>query len=147
MKKRLKEANGRPIDVANYNPILDSRMYEVEYFNGYVAEILANVIAEKLFIQVYQEGNISLLIKCIIDTRTNGTQTLQQDAFVITKRGKKRRKIQQKDVKTASNERMSVLHRKNLNISSICIHYKWQSTRLRIEFRRIQHSHCELNTI
>ena len=29
VKKILKDANGRPIGVANENPILDSRMYEV----------------------------------------------------------------------------------------------------------------------
>ena len=34
VKKRLKDANGRPIDVANDNPILDSRIYEVEYYYG-----------------------------------------------------------------------------------------------------------------
>ena len=30
VKKKLKDANGRPIGVANDNPILDSRIYEVE---------------------------------------------------------------------------------------------------------------------
>ena len=49
VKKRPKETNGRPIGVANDNPILDSRMYEVEYRNGYVAEMAANLIDEKLF--------------------------------------------------------------------------------------------------
>ena len=29
--KRLRDHNGLPIDTANQNPILDSRMYEVEY--------------------------------------------------------------------------------------------------------------------
>ena len=44
LKKRLKDANRRPISVANDNPILDSRMYEVEYRDGYVAAMAANVI-------------------------------------------------------------------------------------------------------
>ena len=29
--KRLRDANGLPIGTANENPILDSRVYEVEY--------------------------------------------------------------------------------------------------------------------
>ena len=105
-KKRLKDANGRPIGVANYNLILDSRMYEVEYCDGYVSAMAANVIDENLFAQVDQEGSIFILIKFIINTRTEGTQTLQQDTVVITKSGTKRRKIQLKDGKYASNGRM-----------------------------------------
>ena len=35
VKNILKGANGRPIGVANDKPILDSRIYEVEYLNGY----------------------------------------------------------------------------------------------------------------
>ena len=92
VKKRLKDTNGTPIGVANDNLILDSRMYEIEYCDGYVAEMIANVISEGLFAQVNQEGNIFLLIKCITDKRTNITQTLQQDAFIITKSGTKRGK-------------------------------------------------------
>ena len=32
--KRLRDADGIPIGTANENPILDSRMYEVEYQDG-----------------------------------------------------------------------------------------------------------------
>ena len=103
VKNRLKDANGRPIGVATDNPILYSRMYEVEYCNGYVSEMAANVFAENLFVQFDQEGNRFLLIEYIIETRTNGTQTLEQDVFFITKRGTKQSKIQLKDKKSASN--------------------------------------------
>ena len=132
--------------MANNNPILDSRIYEVEYCDGYVAAMSANVISENLFTQVDQEGTRFVLIESIIDTRTDGTQTLQQDAFFITKSGTKQIKIQLKDRKSASNGRMVVLHETNLNIPKIRIHYKWQSTRFRIEFWRSQHSYGGLNT-
>ena len=92
VKNRLKDANGRPISVANNNPILDSVMYEVEYRDGYVAAMAANVISDDLFTQIDQEGNIFLLIKSIINTRTKGKETLQQDVFIITKSGTKQRK-------------------------------------------------------
>ena len=82
VKKRLKGANRRPIGVDNNNPILDSRMYEAEHRNGYVAEMTANLIAENPFKKVYQEGNRFVLIESIIDTSTDGTQTLQEYAFV-----------------------------------------------------------------
>ena len=32
--KRLKDVNGLPIGLANENPILDTRMYKVEYLDG-----------------------------------------------------------------------------------------------------------------
>ena len=43
-KKILKDANVSPIGVAN-NPILDSRMYEVEYNDGHTSSLAANIIA------------------------------------------------------------------------------------------------------
>ena len=67
-------------------------MYEVEYRYGYVAAMAANVIAENLFSQFDQKGNIFVLIDSIMDTRTNGTQKLQQYEFVITNISTKRRK-------------------------------------------------------
>ena len=89
VKKILEYANRRPIGVTNDNPILDSRMYEVKYRDGYLAAKEASVIDENLFTQVDQEGNRFVLINSTIKTRTDGTQTLQQDAFVITKCGTK----------------------------------------------------------
>ena len=77
MKKRHKDANGRPIGVDNGNPILDSRMYEVKYHNIYLAAMAANVVAKNIFAQFDQEVNRFILINSIIDTRTDGTQTLQ----------------------------------------------------------------------
>ena len=54
--KRLKDANGIPIGATNDNPLLDTKMYEVEYLDGERALLSANYIAEKLFIQVDDTG-------------------------------------------------------------------------------------------
>ena len=53
VKKRLRDANGIPIGVANDNPLLDTRIYEVEYLDGYKASLSANEIAQNLFAQVH----------------------------------------------------------------------------------------------
>ena len=92
LEKRLKDSNRRPIGVADDNPILYSRIYEVEYRNGCVAAMADNVIADNLFAQVDQEGNRFVHINSITDTRTDGTQKLQQYVFVITKSVTKQRK-------------------------------------------------------
>ena len=76
----------------------------------------AYLIVENLYAQVDQEGNRFILIESITNTRTNGTQTLQQDVFVISNSGAKREKVQLKDGKSASNGRISVLHGTILNI-------------------------------
>jgi hypothetical protein len=45
--KRLRDKDGLPIGTANDNPILDTRLYEVEFPDGHKAALVANVIAEK----------------------------------------------------------------------------------------------------
>jgi len=57
--KRLRDANGLPIGTAHDNPILDSRMYEVEYQDSHKAAMAANAIAQNLFAQVDAEGIVT----------------------------------------------------------------------------------------
>ena len=59
--KRLRDVNGLPIGTAHDNPILDSRMYDVEYQDGHKAAMAANAIAQNLFAQVDAEGNRHVL--------------------------------------------------------------------------------------
>ena len=47
--KRLRDKDGLPIGTANDNPILDTRIYEVEYLDGHTTSLAANTIAENLF--------------------------------------------------------------------------------------------------
>ena len=90
--KRLRDANGIPIGTANDNPILDTRMYEVEYLDGYKASLAANTIAENLFAQVDEEGNRYVLMDAIADHRVDGSQLIGDDAFIKSSNGSQRRK-------------------------------------------------------
>ena len=45
----MKDKDGRLIGIVSDNPILDTRMYEVEYFDGYKSAMAANMIANNLF--------------------------------------------------------------------------------------------------
>ena len=90
--KRLKDTNGLPIGLANENPILDTRMYEVQYLDGEKASLAANSIAENLFAQIDDDGNRQVLMDDIIGHRSNDHAVKQQDAFIVTKTGTKRRK-------------------------------------------------------
>ena len=49
MVKRCKrKINGKPIGIYNDNPLLETRLYEVELPDGTVEELSTNAIAEKL---------------------------------------------------------------------------------------------------
>ena len=41
--KRMRDEHGRPIGTANDNPVLDTRLYEVEYLDGHKAAMSANI--------------------------------------------------------------------------------------------------------
>ena len=90
--KRLRDKDGIPIGTAHDNPILDTRMYEVEFQDGHRASLAANAIAENLFAQIDDEGNRHVLYEEIVDHRTNGKQVLQQDAFIVNRSGTRRRR-------------------------------------------------------
>ena len=106
--KRLKDANGIPIGTANDNPLLDMRMYEVEYLDGERTSLSANHIAENLFAQVDDEGNRQVLMKEIIDYHTNRQEVKHQDAFITTRTGTKEEGRPQRVGRSSSNGRMAV---------------------------------------
>jgi hypothetical protein len=81
-----------PIGRASNNPILDTRMYKVEYPGRHKASLAANVIAENVFAQVDDEGGRHVLFEEIINHRTDGTEVKQQDAFLTTPKGNKRQR-------------------------------------------------------
>ena len=88
----MNDANGLPIGLANENPILDTRMYEVQYLDREKASLAANNIAKNLFAQIDGDGNRQVLMDEIIGHRSNEHAVKQQDAFIIIKTGTKRRK-------------------------------------------------------
>ena len=63
----------------NDNPILDSRMYEVEYLDGSTEVMAANTIAENIMSQVDDNGNRQLLMDEIIDHRCDESALIKDD--------------------------------------------------------------------
>ena len=97
VKKRKRDAQGNPIGESNANPILDSRIYELEFPDGRTEEYAVNVLAENLLNQADQDGWDTGLIDEIIDARkdpeiavpmsegTFETSTGQRRAVITTK--------------------------------------------------------------
>ena len=68
-KGRAINENGKLLGFETSNPITDTKLYEVEYFDGAVKILAANVIAKDLLSQVNQESHPQHLIDDIINHR------------------------------------------------------------------------------
>ena len=92
--KRKRDRDGNPVGRHNDNPILDSRVYEVEFPDGEVLEYAANVIAENLYSQIDEEGYHQVVFDDILDHKaTENAMSLTEDDLFILKGGKKRGRI------------------------------------------------------
>ena len=86
--KGLRDKDGLLIGTPNDNPILDTRMYEVEFPDGHKAAMVANLIAEILFAQIDEGGNRFALFDDIVNCyRTNGQQVTIDNAAFVTATG------------------------------------------------------------
>ena len=88
----MKDNEGNPIGMANKNPILDTRVYDIEFLDGFCQPLAANLIAENIFAQVEQYGMRHKIIDMIIDVREIDISVKEKDVFDISSNGTKRRK-------------------------------------------------------
>mmetsp|Transcript_26808 Transcript_26808/g.40563 ORF Transcript_26808/g.40563 Transcript_26808/m.40563 type:complete len:138 (-) Transcript_26808:449-862(-) len=95
--KRLKDHRGNPIGTAHDNPILDTRMYEVEYADGSKQALSANVIAENLFASVDEERHRRILLDSIVGFCKTKEAVDKTDALVVSSNGTIRRVKTTKD--------------------------------------------------
>ena len=89
---RKRDADGNPIGRRNANPLLDTRLYEVEFPDGSTEAVTANLIAENLFAQVDAEGRSYSVIKDIVDHRKNGHALSKDDGYITTNSGNRKPK-------------------------------------------------------
>ena len=81
-KEVLDEEEGRPLGTSNNNPLLDGRMYEVQYLDNTTETLSANTIAENLMAQVDDNGHRQLLIDEIVDHRTTSEALTTAESLV-----------------------------------------------------------------
>ena len=92
VRKRVRDEDGRPVGIAHTNPMLDSRKYEVEYLDGHIEELTANLIAENLMAQVDEEGRRQMMLSSIMDHRTSHDAIPKSQGTYVNSYGVKRRK-------------------------------------------------------
>ena len=69
VKKEILDDNGNLVCRLDPNPLLNSKLYEVEYLDGSTETLAANIIAENLLSQVNDDGHRELLLDEIVDHR------------------------------------------------------------------------------
>ncbi|MGH3055829.1 MAG: hypothetical protein ACRDL7_12725, partial [Gaiellaceae bacterium] len=84
---RKRDGDGNAVGNSNRNPILDSRVYNVQFPDGHVEEYSANVIAESLYAQVDDEGNQYLLLKEIVNHRSDNTCVAKDNMWTLSSNG------------------------------------------------------------
>ena len=62
-RKRAVDVDGQPIKSPSNNPLTSTRKYQVEYEDGTIEELTANIIAENLFAESSHERKKFLSIK------------------------------------------------------------------------------------
>ena len=71
VKSCVTDINVSGVGVANNNPLLDSRDYEIESENGTTDRLCTNKIAENIYPQLDDEGRGIMKFNEIIDHRKN----------------------------------------------------------------------------
>jgi hypothetical protein len=72
---------------ASTNPILDMRIYEVQFPDGHMAEYAANMITECIYSQVDDEGHRSMQLDEIIDYLKTDNAVEDENIFQISHNG------------------------------------------------------------
>ena len=90
--KRLKDHRENPIGTGNSNPVLDTRMYEIEFADGHKQALSVNTINENMFASIDKKGHRHLLLDSIIGFRKTKETKGKEDSFVLSSNKNKRRR-------------------------------------------------------
>ena len=91
-KRRTLNDEGKAVVNMNNNPLLDTRVYQVEFADGTIKILTANIIDDNLFAQFYEEGHRQMILYEIIDHRQDVNAIGNEDTFTKTPNGMKQRK-------------------------------------------------------
>ena len=91
MMKRLRDNNRNPIGRVSSNPILNSRLYELGFLDGYETSMSTNLIVEFFFTKLVNKGQMLVLFEEIASVRSNQDSIKESEAFFLSPNGTKTR--------------------------------------------------------
>ena len=77
--------------VGEHHPLISTLSYDIQFDDGEIQQVGANIIAQNLYSQIDGFRNAFMMLKGILDHDVNGTQIKNDDSFVTTPSGAKRR--------------------------------------------------------
>ena len=92
-----KDKAGLPIGRRDDNPILDSRMHEIEFLDGSTEMVTANLIAENLFSQVDEQGQQFQIMEETLNCGFTDKVVKPADGFMCSQNGQLQPVITTKD--------------------------------------------------
>ena len=94
VKRRKRDGDsGFLVGTSHNNPILDTRVYEVEMPDGTYADYQANNLIENLMNNVDDDGRTEMIMDELLDHRTNEDAIPKKDGWVQTSQGASKRVI------------------------------------------------------
>ena len=82
-----------PSEKQHPNPLLDTRLYEVEFPDGSTEAITVNFIAETMWSHVDNKGRSYSVLKEIVDHQTNGRALSKDNGYTVDQSGRRHPKV------------------------------------------------------
>ena len=93
VKRRVTDQDGKPVGTSHKNPLLDTRLYEVELADGTYDTYTANKIAENIYAQTDDEGREFMLLSDICRHRKDGNAISIANGYTRSRNGDLKPKI------------------------------------------------------
>ena len=91
--KRKRNESNELIGTAHENPMLDTRIYEVDFGDGNYQDYTTNLIMENLYSQVDDDGNQYGILKGITDAKSDETAVTKSNGWITMPNQTRRRRI------------------------------------------------------
>jgi hypothetical protein len=78
-----RDAQGDPIGNTNANLIMDSCVYCMEFDDGDVCELTANIIAESMYASCYADGNEYILFDSFVNNKSNSKAIMKDNQRIV----------------------------------------------------------------
>ena len=82
-KPRKREGNGKRMGQLHSNPILNTRLYDVEFPDGTEKKFTANIIAQNMYSQCDADGNQYLLMDATTDHKKDQMEIEKTNAVIV----------------------------------------------------------------
>ena len=90
---RKRTSDGHLVGTSNPNPIMDTRIYEVEFHDGTFADFSTNEIMENLYAQTDEYGNMGKILRGISNHRVSPDAVKKEHGWVTINNGPRKRRV------------------------------------------------------